>query len=143
VSIKSEDDIITLLVQDHHTVEQTFDEITDAGVEQRGELFWRLTEQLVRHEVAEEIVLYPEIRRAPTDRAVACPHRRAVGGRGLPALGHLQRPRPSPRHGVPLRAGHARRAEPSPPQRPEHAAGEPPPGPRSGHRRWHTGCGGQ
>jgi len=42
VSITTEDDIITLLVQDHHLVEQTFDEVTDAAGEQRGELFWRL-----------------------------------------------------------------------------------------------------
>jgi len=71
VSITTDDDIITLLVQDHHMVEQTFDEITDTGAKQRVELFWRLTDQLVRHEVAEEIDLYPEIRRAPTGDAVA------------------------------------------------------------------------
>lgn len=69
--ITTEDDIITLLVQDHHMVEQAFEEIADAGGERRAELFWILTDQLVRHEVAEEIALYSELRRVPAGDVVA------------------------------------------------------------------------
>lgn len=70
MSIAAEDDIITLLLQDHQLVAGALEEISHAGAE-RAELFWHLTDQLLRHEVAEEIVLFPEVRRVPSGAAVA------------------------------------------------------------------------
>lgn len=70
MSIATQDDIITLLLQDHQLVAGAFEELCDAGADQRAELFRHLTDQLLRHEVAEEIVLFPEIRRVPAGAAV-------------------------------------------------------------------------
>jgi hypothetical protein len=39
------------------------DSFSRADPTQRGDLFWALSNELVRHEVAEEIVLYPAVRR--------------------------------------------------------------------------------
>ncbi len=65
------DDVIGLLEEDHRLVEQRFAELTTAGASTRGELFWKLTNDLVRHEVAEEIVVYPAIRKLPGGDSVA------------------------------------------------------------------------
>lgn len=65
------DDILDLLEEDHHLVENRLQELSEAGPSTRGELFWKLTNDLVRHEVAEEVVLYPALRRLPGGDAVA------------------------------------------------------------------------
>jgi hypothetical protein len=57
------DDIITLLAQDHETVGQRLAELELAAPEARADLFWELVTQLMRHEVAEEVVVYPALRR--------------------------------------------------------------------------------
>ncbi|MGH9047378.1 MAG: hemerythrin domain-containing protein [Acidimicrobiales bacterium] len=59
------DGIVNLLLEDHRSAEQRFSEFATAGPEARPELFWKLTDELVRHEVAEEVVVYPEIRSLP------------------------------------------------------------------------------
>jgi iron-sulfur cluster repair protein YtfE (RIC family) len=56
------DDVVRLLEEDHRAVEQRFSELSGAGAATRAELFWKLTNDLVRHEVAEEVVVYPAIR---------------------------------------------------------------------------------
>lgn len=56
------DDVVRLLEEDHRLVEQRFEELSTSGASMRGELFWKLTNDLVRHEVAEEIVVYPALR---------------------------------------------------------------------------------
>jgi iron-sulfur cluster repair protein YtfE (RIC family) len=65
------DDLISLLAQDHEAIKERFSELGHADPEVRGQLFWELTEQLVRHEVAEEVVVYPALRQEPGGDAVA------------------------------------------------------------------------
>ncbi len=65
------DDIVSLLTQDHEAIRQRLSEVCDAPPESRKELFWKLTDQLVRHEVAEELVVYPALRDLPGGREVA------------------------------------------------------------------------
>jgi hemerythrin superfamily protein len=65
------DDIIALLSEDHQLVEQRFAEAREAGEDTEGERFWKLADLLVRHEVAEEMVVYPALRAAPDGDAIA------------------------------------------------------------------------
>lgn len=60
--ISSDDDIVELLAQDHQTAKRLPNQITTAQPSVREELFWELVPELVRHEVAEELVVYPTIR---------------------------------------------------------------------------------
>jgi hypothetical protein len=53
------DDLISLLAQDHEAIKERFSELGHADPDVRGQLFWELMDQLVRHEVAEEVVDYP------------------------------------------------------------------------------------
>jgi hemerythrin superfamily protein len=65
-------DVVELLRRDHHDAQallSRLDQITDDELE---EYFCEVREALVRHEVAEELVVYPAFRRAePTLEAVA------------------------------------------------------------------------
>lgn len=54
-------DLISALLADHNAVKQLFGRF-EAGGASLSELFCQLTNELVRHEVAEEEVLYPEVR---------------------------------------------------------------------------------
>jgi iron-sulfur cluster repair protein YtfE (RIC family) len=65
------DDLISLLVQDHEAIAERFSELGCAEPEVRGQLFWELMDQLVRHEVAEEVVVYPALRQEPGGDAIA------------------------------------------------------------------------
>jgi iron-sulfur cluster repair protein YtfE (RIC family) len=65
------DDVVSLMTQDHAAVKQRFSAFESAPPASRVELFWALTEQLVRHEVAEEIVVYPAVRKLPGGDALA------------------------------------------------------------------------
>lgn len=65
------DDVIKLLKEDHRLVEKRLQEFDSAGASTRGELFWKLTNDLIRHEVAEEMVVYPRLRDLPGGPAVA------------------------------------------------------------------------
>jgi hemerythrin superfamily protein len=65
------DGIVTFLLEDHRSVEQHLAEFTSARPEGRGALFSALVEELVRHEVAEELVVYPELRKLPGGEALA------------------------------------------------------------------------
>ena len=59
------DDLVTVITQDHNAVRQRLSEFDSAPPEVRAELFWRLMDQLVRHEVGEQIVVYPALRELP------------------------------------------------------------------------------
>ena len=60
-------DIVDLLSQDHEEAKQLLEEITGAAPGARKDLFWELVPALVRHEVAEEVVVYPTIRSEAPD----------------------------------------------------------------------------
>ena len=59
MTIGPTDDVVSLLTEDHEAVKQRFVEFDSVPPEARAELFWKLTDQLVRHEVAEEVVVHP------------------------------------------------------------------------------------
>jgi iron-sulfur cluster repair protein YtfE (RIC family) len=71
MGIAPADDVVSLLTQDHEAVKQRFAEFEHAPRETRAELFWKLTDQLIRHEVAEEVVVYPILRKEPGGSEVA------------------------------------------------------------------------
>lgn len=60
-------DIVELLLEDHETAKALLTKISAAAPEQREALFWELVPELVRHEVAEEVVVYPTIRSEAPD----------------------------------------------------------------------------
>jgi iron-sulfur cluster repair protein YtfE (RIC family) len=70
------DDLISLLAQDHEAIRERFSELGHADPDVRGQLFWELMDQLVRHEVAEEVVVYPALRREPGGVVIAEARRR-------------------------------------------------------------------
>jgi hemerythrin superfamily protein len=55
-------DIVTIVIRDHEALVKLLDSISSSETSQWADLFWTLTNELVRHEVAEEIVLYPAVR---------------------------------------------------------------------------------
>jgi len=64
----ADQDVITLLEQDHREIEGIFDELetlrgdhSDAANSKRKDLTDRVTIELVRHSVAEEVLVYPEV----------------------------------------------------------------------------------
>jgi iron-sulfur cluster repair protein YtfE (RIC family) len=65
------DDVISLLAQDHEAIKERFSELGHAEPNLREQLFWELSEQLVRHEVGEEAVVYPALRHQPGGDAIA------------------------------------------------------------------------
>lgn len=56
-------DIVDLLLADHEAVKKMFARMENASTAHRSELFWDITGELVRHEVAEEEIVYPVARR--------------------------------------------------------------------------------
>lgn len=60
----TQNDIIGKLLKDHQEVKAMFARIEKASPSQLGDMFWELTNELVRHEVAEEEIVYPEVRKA-------------------------------------------------------------------------------
>lgn len=56
-------DIVGKLLHDHQEVKAMFAKIEKASQSQLGDMFWNLTNELVRHEVAEEEIVYPEVRK--------------------------------------------------------------------------------
>ncbi len=71
MGIAPADDVVSLLTQDHTAISQRLSEFDSAGAQSRAELFWKLTDQLVRHEVGEEVVVYPALKNLPGGAAVA------------------------------------------------------------------------
>ncbi len=65
------DNVVQLLLEDHRSVERMFAAFENADPAERASLFWELTNELVRHEVAEEVVIYPALREVRGGDAVA------------------------------------------------------------------------
>jgi hemerythrin superfamily protein len=84
------DDVVSLLAHDHEVVRALFRGLEDARPEERAELFWDLMAQLVRHEVAEEVVVYPVVQREPggSDISDAC---RAEEAKAERMLAHMEK----------------------------------------------------
>jgi hypothetical protein len=61
VTVAPADDVVSLITQDHAAIEQRFSEFDTAAPGTHGELFVKLRDQLVRHEYAEQAVVYPEL----------------------------------------------------------------------------------
>lgn len=61
------DDIVELLLHDHEQAKAMLAKITSVAPAARAELFCELVPDLVSHEVAEEIVVYPTIRSEAPD----------------------------------------------------------------------------
>jgi hemerythrin superfamily protein len=61
VTVAPGDDVVSLITQDHAVIEQRFSEFDSAAPDTHAELFVRLRDQLVRHEYAEQGVVYPEL----------------------------------------------------------------------------------
>ncbi len=57
-------DIVAALLADHEHVKTMFSKVESASATKRADLFWEITNELVRHEVAEEEIVYPVARRA-------------------------------------------------------------------------------
>lgn len=57
-------DLIAQLRRDHRQLATMFTEFEQAPPAQTADLFWQLTAALVRHEVAEEEIVYPQVRRS-------------------------------------------------------------------------------
>jgi hemerythrin superfamily protein len=56
--------IVAKLLQDHQEVKEMFTQMERAEPSKARDMFWDLANVLVRHEVAEEEIVYPEIRKA-------------------------------------------------------------------------------
>lgn len=64
-------DLLDLLEADHRQVELLLAEFDSVSLTGRNELFCQLTHELVRHEVAEELVVYPALRDLPGGDRIA------------------------------------------------------------------------
>jgi hemerythrin superfamily protein len=58
------DDVVTLLMRQHHHIRDLFAEVENAAADARAEAFRRLVRLLAVHETAEEEVVHPSARRA-------------------------------------------------------------------------------
>jgi hemerythrin superfamily protein len=70
MAIVPTDDLVSLLVQDHEAIRERLMEFESVRPEMRAELFRELRAQLVRHEVAEEAVVYPAVRHEPGGESI-------------------------------------------------------------------------
>jgi hemerythrin superfamily protein len=69
---RSDNDVIQLLEADHRQAEQLLARFDTLSIGQRDSYFCEVVNELVRHEVAEEIVVYPALRKdAPGGQAEA------------------------------------------------------------------------
>jgi hemerythrin superfamily protein len=62
MTVNSPGKVVDLLQEDHEQVKALFGRLTSTPPEGRQDLFCHLVTELVRHEVAEEVVVYPAIR---------------------------------------------------------------------------------
>ena len=64
-------ELVALLAEDHQLITTRFSEVAEAGPSTIREAFWKLADVLVRHEVAEETVVYPLMRGWPEGDRIA------------------------------------------------------------------------
>jgi iron-sulfur cluster repair protein YtfE (RIC family) len=66
----SSDDVVSQLTDDHETVEQLLERFETTPQDLRMALLWNLAENLVRHHVAEEAVLFPVLCEIPGGKRI-------------------------------------------------------------------------
>ncbi|MGA3215115.1 MAG: hemerythrin domain-containing protein [Acidimicrobiales bacterium] len=64
-------DILQVLEEDHRAIKEAFHNIVTVPTCRHADAFWALIELLVRHEVAEEAVVYPALRKIPGGPKIA------------------------------------------------------------------------
>lgn len=91
MSVPPPEGLVGSLEQDHEEIKRRFADLESAGPDTRAELFWKLTDQLVRHEVAEEVVVYPALRQVPggSELAEARTHEQAEAEQQLSRMEKL------------------------------------------------------
>ncbi len=90
MTVTPTDDITALLEQDHEAIMERLLEFETADPDDRATLFSELTAALTRHEVAEEIVVYPAIR-SQQGGAAMVEARRAEEAALEQLLAHIER----------------------------------------------------
>ncbi len=75
-SIPAKNDLVALIEADHRSIERALDGIARRSGRWLVPAFWALADRLVRHQLAEELVVYPELRQLPgaavsTDRLLS------------------------------------------------------------------------
>ena len=64
-------DLISLLLEDHRVLTRHMEQVLNAPMERREELFFTLVQRVMAHEAAEELVVYPAVRKLAGGEAVA------------------------------------------------------------------------
>lgn len=64
-------DVVTLLTEDHRIITRHIQQLEDAPHERREEFFFMLTQRIMAHEAAEELVIYPVLRGLPGGSDIA------------------------------------------------------------------------
>lgn len=91
-------DVIEVLEHDHREVEQMFDELeslrgaaTDDAQERRKTLTEQVTIELVRHSVAEEVIVYPEVEKKVSSGSEEVEHARKEHAEAEETLQRLEK----------------------------------------------------
>lgn len=84
-------DVVTLLKQDHEAVKKAFEQFDSVPRDRWGTLFFDLSQLLIAHEVAEEMVVYPAIRKLDGGAEMVAPRleEQAMAERTLVSLERL------------------------------------------------------
>jgi hemerythrin superfamily protein len=64
-------DIVLLITADHRAAKDLLEKFEHVELEERASYFWEVATELVRHEIAEEHVVYPIIRHGPAGEVEA------------------------------------------------------------------------
>lgn len=84
LSVPRNHDLVTLVVRDHEAIRKVLESVVTADPEGAADRFWQAGYELIRHEVAEERVLYPALYRCRAGAA-------EVAGKGLAEQADLER----------------------------------------------------
>jgi hemerythrin superfamily protein len=83
-------DVVVLLTEDHQQVRHLLDRFPAVGAHDRSTYFSEVVHELVAHEVAEEIAVYPVIRRHVPDAAAEIDARLAEQAEAEQLLGDME-----------------------------------------------------
>jgi hemerythrin superfamily protein len=63
--------LVTQLLLDHWAIEDAMTAVRQAAPDARSDVFWEFIDAFVRHEVAEEVVVFPVVRKFPGGARIA------------------------------------------------------------------------